>query len=100
LQSLTCHPEYAAHVIRSEAEWEQIVHDWMIQARNDQLAPWRTAAGQPWRTWLILGGRGSGKTGAGAEWVRAQAAGQASSPWRMRSLGTCGPHSDVAVNIA
>jgi phage terminase large subunit-like protein len=77
LQSLTCHPEYAAHVIRSEAEWEQIVHDWMIQARNDQLAPWRTAAGQPWRTWLILGGRGSGKTRAGAEWVRAQAAGQA-----------------------
>jgi phage terminase large subunit-like protein len=77
LQSLTCHPEYAAHVIRSEAEWEQIVHDWMIQARNDQLAPWRTAAGQPWRTWLILGGRGSGKTRAGAEWVRAQAAGHA-----------------------
>jgi phage terminase large subunit-like protein len=77
LQSLTCHPEYAAHVIRSEAEWEQIVHDWMIQARNDQLAPWRTAAGQPWRTWLILGGRGSGKTRAGAEWVRAQAAGRA-----------------------
>ena len=77
MQSLTCHPEYAAHVIRSEAEWEQIVHDWMIQARNDQLAPWRTAAGQPWRTWLILGGRGSGKTRAGAEWVRAQAAGRA-----------------------
>ena len=77
MQSLTCHPEYAAHVIRSEAEWEQIVHDWMIQARNDQLAPWRTAAGQPWRTWLILGGRGSGKTRAGAEWVRAQAAGHA-----------------------
>lgn len=25
----------------------------------------------PWRTWLILGGRGSGKTRAGAEWVRA-----------------------------
>ncbi len=28
-----------------------------------------------WRTWLILGGRGSGKTRAGAEWVRAQALG-------------------------
>ena len=25
-----------------------------------------------WRTWVILGGRGAGKTRAGAEWVRAQ----------------------------
>src|SRR5690242_7242023 len=24
-----------------------------------------------WRTWVILGGRGAGKTRAGAEWVRA-----------------------------
>ena len=29
-----------------------------------------------WRTWLLLGGRGSGKTRAGAEWVRAQALGR------------------------
>ena len=28
-----------------------------------------------WRTWVILGGRGAGKTRAGAEWVRAQALG-------------------------
>ena len=27
----------------------------------------------PWRTWLIMAGRGFGKTRAGAEWVRAQA---------------------------
>ncbi len=32
--------------------------------------------GEPWHTWLMLGGRGSGKTRAGAEWVRAQALGQ------------------------
>jgi lysozyme len=30
-----------------------------------------------WLTWLLLGGRGSGKTRAGAEWVRAQALGLA-----------------------
>ena len=24
-----------------------------------------------WKTWVILGGRGAGKTRAGAEWVRA-----------------------------
>jgi phage terminase large subunit-like protein len=28
-----------------------------------------------WRTWLMLGGRGAGKTRAGAEWVRARALG-------------------------
>ncbi|KIC08341.1 ATP-binding protein [Leisingera sp. ANG-M1] len=28
-----------------------------------------------WRAWVILGGRGAGKTRAGAEWVRAQAEG-------------------------
>ncbi|MFZ0846013.1 MAG: ATP-binding protein, partial [Pseudolabrys sp.] len=29
----------------------------------------------PWTTWLMLGGRGAGKTRLGAEWVRALAAG-------------------------
>jgi phage terminase large subunit-like protein len=28
-----------------------------------------------WRTWLILGGRGAGKTRAGAEWVRSRVEG-------------------------
>ncbi|MEM8576226.1 MAG: terminase family protein [Pseudomonadota bacterium] len=32
-----------------------------------------------WRTWVILGGRGAGKTRAGAEWVRAQVEGPL--PW-------------------
>ncbi|MEM1050977.1 MAG: terminase family protein [Pseudomonadota bacterium] len=38
---------------------------WEMQARQSQIAP----AGD-WRTWLILAGRGFGKTRAGAEWVR------------------------------
>eukprot|EP01035_Chromulina_nebulosa_P036778 gene36778-49595_t len=33
--------------------------------------------GEDWTTWLILGGRGAGKTRAGAEWVRAQVFGRA-----------------------
>jgi phage terminase large subunit-like protein len=38
---------------------------WVHWARTSQLPPaW------DWRTWLILGGRGSGKTRAAAEWVR------------------------------
>lgn len=39
-------------------------------AHDHQLPP----EGQ-WRTWVILGGRGAGKTRAGAEWVRTQVEG-------------------------
>ena len=38
-------------------------------ARADQLPP-----KGDWTTWLMMGGRGSGKTRAGAEWVRSLAA--------------------------
>jgi phage terminase large subunit-like protein len=56
-----------------QASLEHLLRDWEVWARDDQLPP-RDAA---WRTWLILGGRGAGKTRAGAEWVRAQALGLA-----------------------
>src|SRR5581483_11196807 len=38
---------------------------WDIFAHREQLPP-----EGDWRTWLFLGGRGAGKTRAGAEWVR------------------------------
>jgi len=37
--------------------------------------PHQLAPSGDWRTWVILGGRGAGKTRAGAEWVRAQVEG-------------------------
>jgi phage terminase large subunit-like protein len=49
--------------------------DWQIWARDDQLPPITTAQGAPWHVWLLLGGRGAGKTRAGAEWIKAQALG-------------------------
>jgi phage terminase large subunit-like protein len=52
-----------------------ILADWQLWARDDQLPPRRTDVGLDWRVWLILGGRGAGKTRAGAEWVRAKALG-------------------------
>jgi phage terminase large subunit-like protein len=52
-----------------------ILSDWQLWARDDQLPLTRTEAGLNWRVWLILGGRGAGKTRAGAEWVRAKALG-------------------------
>ncbi|VAV89486.1 Gene Transfer Agent terminase protein, partial [hydrothermal vent metagenome] len=39
---------------------------WMTHAHKHQIEP----TGD-WTTWLILGGRGAGKTRAGAEWIRA-----------------------------
>jgi phage terminase large subunit-like protein len=53
-----------------------ITHDWSANARDDQLAPLLAKGGGRWHTWLLLGGRGSGKTRAGAEWVRAQVIGE------------------------
>jgi len=41
-------------------------YHWGMQARDEQLPP-----RGDWRIWLILAGRGFGKTRAGAEWVRA-----------------------------
>lgn len=50
----------------SAEEREEFRWHWPVWARTSQLAP-----GGDWRTWLILAGRGFGKTRAGAEWVRA-----------------------------
>ena len=48
---------------RPAREW--MINDWPLWARDDQLAPHAD-----WRVWLLLGGRGAGKTRTGAEWVR------------------------------
>ena len=42
-------------------------YDWRYRARPEQLPP----AGS-WRVWLLMAGRGFGKTRSGAEWVRAE----------------------------
>ncbi|HXP29719.1 MAG TPA: terminase family protein [Stellaceae bacterium] len=49
----------------SDEEVEGLSHDWRFWARPSQLPP----EGQ-WRVWLLLAGRGFGKTRSGAEWVR------------------------------
>ena len=43
---------------------------WSTWAHDHQKFPLVGNNGQPWTTWLILGGRSAGKTRAGAEWVR------------------------------
>lgn len=60
----------------SEIERESLLHDWPMWARADQLPPALAPNGRPWTTWLVLGGRGAGKTRTGAEWVRGIALGR------------------------
>lgn len=51
----------------------------------------------PWTTWVILGGRGAGKTRAGAEWVRSQVEGaRPRDPGRARRLALLGETIDQA----
>jgi phage terminase large subunit-like protein len=45
-----------------------LLYDWRYWARETQLPP-----DGDWQIWLILAGRGFGKTRTGAEWVRVQA---------------------------
>jgi phage terminase large subunit-like protein len=49
----------------TEEEAEELLYDWQFFARPEQLPP-----DGDWLTWLILAGRGFGKTKTGAEWVR------------------------------
>lgn len=53
----------------TEAEAFQGLHDWRFWAHPAQLPP--DPAEHDWTTWVFIGGRGSGKTRAGAEWIRA-----------------------------
>lgn len=58
-----------------ERELEFLLSDWQLIARDDQLPPTSGHDGGDWRVWMILGGRGAGKTRAGSEWIKAKALG-------------------------
>ena len=59
---------------------DQIESDWRSIARIEQLPP-----SGDWSVWLILAGRGAGKTRTGAEWVRSLA--EAASVPRIALVG-------------
>ncbi len=46
------------------AQWRMLIDCWELTARPDQLPP-----PGDWSLWLMLAGRGFGKTRAGAEWI-------------------------------
>jgi phage terminase large subunit-like protein len=53
----------------------RLASDFITLAHPHQEPPQRANVGDHWTTWLMLGGRGAGKTRLGAEWVRAMAHG-------------------------
>lgn len=60
-------PEYRQRLadLLSPQERGEFDYQWSNLARPEQLAP-----PGDWRVWLVMAGRGFGKTRAGAEWVR------------------------------
>lgn len=62
-------PETQAAILAdlTSEEAAALERDWRFWARPDQIAP-----EGDWDNWLLVAGRGSGKTRAGAEWIREQ----------------------------
>src|SRR5713226_309112 len=62
------------------ATWQRFLANWSRQQKQMLAYKWRGWRARPnqlapegnWRVWLILAGRGFGKTRSGAEWVREQ----------------------------
>jgi phage terminase large subunit-like protein len=53
------------------AQWNRRwIADGAVWLHDHQMPPRTTQGGGDWTTWLLLGGRGAGKTRAGAEWVK------------------------------
>ncbi|WP_404415515.1 DNA-packaging protein [Brevundimonas vesicularis] len=57
----------------TEAEADELWHDWRAWARPEQTAP-----DGDWQVWAYIAGRGSGKTRSGAEWIREKVKGGSS----------------------
>lgn len=71
--------EETAGSLLSPEDRARLLADFAIWARPEQLPP-----DGDWTVWLLLGGRGAGKTRAGAEWVRGLALGI--PPWSDRPV--------------
>ena len=62
--------------------------------------PHQKPPGGDWRTWVIMGGRGAGKTRAGAEWVRENVEGpRPTDPGRARRVALVGETQDQAREV-
>jgi phage terminase large subunit-like protein len=69
-------PEIQAQIMKglTDPELEALERDWRFWGRPEQIAP-----DGKWGVWLILAGRGFGKTEAGANWIKEREAAGARS---------------------
>ncbi len=105
-----------AHAMKSGADWiasedPEIQREFLDSLSDGALAAlpylfefWAMEHQLPpegdWRSWVILGGRGAGKTRAGAEWVRAQVeGGRAAEPGRARRVALVGETYDQVRDV-
>jgi phage terminase large subunit-like protein len=73
LRDLALEGRFKEHLAGLPLPTLQGLHESYIRGAGDhQVPPDEDAA---WHTWLVLGGRGAGKTRAGAEWVNGMAGG-------------------------
>jgi phage terminase large subunit-like protein len=70
LASLNASEREAILADLTEAELDALEYDWRFWGRPNQIPP-----DGDWLTWLVLAGRGFGKTRCGSEWVRSIACG-------------------------
>lgn len=76
----------------TEEELQELKYDWTFWARKEQRAP----TYRDWTIWLILAGRGFGKTRSGAEFIRDKV--EAGTHSRIALVGaTAGDARDVMV---
>lgn len=81
-------------ILAAAADWDPQPpppRPWAATGRPDQLPP-----DTPWNVWLILAGRGWGKTRTGAEWVNEQAQKYPGTDWAVVAP-TFGAARDVCV---
>ena len=94
-------PEAARRAVLAELSADELgalEYAWPVWARHDQLPPAplhdELLGNVAWRTWLLLGGRGSGKTRSSAEWVRSEI-----ESGRRRCMAIVGPTMDAVRRI-
>lgn len=66
MEQLALLPDDERAAILAGMDEESLLWDWSVWARPEQLPP----PGVDWNIWLVLAGRGFGKTRLAAEWVR------------------------------
>jgi phage terminase large subunit-like protein len=85
-------PEVVTEFLHGLSDQAFLALPWLFEfwALPHQIAP-----DGAWRTWVIMGGRGAGKTRAGAEWVRGQVEGAGpADPGRARRVALVGETVD------